>query len=167
MNIAEQNFIRQAVNLYLKSCKTAGLQRQILSLNLCEISIEHIILRNPSGEVAIISFCKTHMSIVLAGIEYKSLIRAKRYLDCNYYNINPMDKTPIEKRLLSQAIDLYYQTCFKNSIDPKPIIPESSEVGLKSIFLNNLDSEVVRIRYNKTHLYFELDGVIYNEPIKL
>jgi len=78
-----------------------------------------------------------------------------------------MEKSPFEKHLLSQAIQLYYQTCFKNSIDPKPIIPESSDVGLKSIFLNNLDSEVARVRYDRTKLYFELDGVVYDEPIKL
>jgi len=88
MNIAEQRFIRQAVNLYFKSCKTAGLQRQIISLNLCEIAIQDIILRNSTGEIAKISYCKTHMSIVLVGIEYKSLIRAKRYLDFNYLNIS-------------------------------------------------------------------------------
>jgi len=167
INQSEQKLIRQAVTLYFSSCKKAGLPRQILNPNLCEIGIKNIILRNNSGEVAKISYCKIFLSLVLAGNEYRSIIYAKQYLDCNNFKINIMEKSPFEKRILDQAIEFYKQVCIKCLVNPKTIDLDHSDVGLRNVFLNTSKSEVARIRYDRTHLYFELHGVVYDEPIKL
>lgn len=165
MNKAEQKLIWQAVKLYLNSCKKTALQPQALTLNICEIGIGNIILRNNTGEVVKISYCKLFMSLVMSGREFRSLIYAKQYLDCKNFNSNIMEKSPFEQKILVQAIEFYKQVCLKCLVNPKPIDPDYSDVGLRNVFLNNSKREVARIRYDKTHIFFEFDKIIYKEPI--
>lgn len=72
-----------------------------------------------------------------------------------------------EEARIVQAIDFYLKTCEKSRVIPQQPDFLTCKIGRKYIRLNYKNGEIAKLRYDKTHLYLELEGESFKEKLKL
>ncbi|NEW80987.1 MAG: hypothetical protein GZ094_01270 [Mariniphaga sp.] len=77
-----------------------------------------------------------------------------------------MKRDQYEEDLIDQARIFYYSTCFK--LKSRHFVANRflSEVGPTHVTLKDSKGLSFPVRYNSTHLYIEMGGIEYCEPIK-